>query len=101
MIWQTASAKSVAQLLPAPIWRSLSAKSETQQPSHATGKPVTAIRESVAPELATPEEKRFTTLSFSKTMLQYFRECSDKPKLQPLVREPHARLPPHTDGYAQ
>ena len=35
MIWQTASAESVARLLPASIWQSLSAKSETQQISHA------------------------------------------------------------------
>lgn len=57
MIWQTASAKSVARLLPASIWRSLSAKSPA-----ALDMP---IRESSTPELAVPVEKLFTRLSFS------------------------------------
>lgn len=52
-------------LLPALIWRSLTAKSETQRVSHAAREAVTAIRESLAPELAVPLRKLFTSLSFT------------------------------------
>ena len=90
LIWQTVSAKSVAQLLPAPIWQSLSAKltvdrdlrirkpviSESEQPvlpvsifRSLTGKFSvaldSAIRESPTPELGAPMHKLVSALSFS------------------------------------
>lgn len=63
LIWQTASAKSVAQLLPTPIWQTLSAKSLTAPESEKW--PVVTNVGAVSPQFGAPLQKLVSILSFS------------------------------------